>query len=81
MTEPMPQSTEHSPHLPSLKTASDEELRKIISEANALLDARETDRKRDAIAKIKALAKEHGLDIAIERQKRKRGRPKTAQGR
>lgn len=80
MTEPMPQSTERSSHLPPLKAASDEELRKIISEAKALLDARENDRKKDAIAKIKALAKEHGLDVAIDHQKRKRGRPKTAQG-
>jgi hypothetical protein len=59
----------------SLDQASDDELRAIIKEASSLLRAREETRKKDAIAQIKLLAKEHGLDVAVERPKRKRGRP------
>lgn len=59
-----------------LDSAPDDELRRLIKEAGDILSARETARKREAIAKIKALAKEHGLSLSIDRPARKRGRPR-----
>lgn len=59
----------------ALSVASDDELRTLISNATEILKERETDRMRDAVARIKALAKEHGLNVSIESPRRKRGRP------
>jgi hypothetical protein len=59
----------------ALSVASDDELRALISNATEILKERETDRMRDAVARIKALAKEHGLNVSIDRPRRKRGRP------
>ena len=58
-----------------LDHASDEELRRLIKVASDLLAARDAERKREAMAKIRMLAKEHGLNVAIDRPARKRGRP------
>lgn len=63
----------------TLQSANDAELKDLLMRAQELLAARETKRKREAIARIKALAKEHGLDVAIETNPAKRGRkPKKA---
>lgn len=75
MTEPMNVGVEPTQQPQSLDQASDKELRALIEKASSLLRAREETRKKDAIAQIKLLAKEHGLDVAVERPKRKRGRP------
>jgi hypothetical protein len=62
----------------SLDHASDETLTELIERAQHLLAARETERKRAAIAQIKELARANGLDVAIEPARKKRGRkPKT----
>ena len=58
----------------ALDQASDEALQELIGKAQALLTERENNRKREAIAKIKELAKAHGLDVAIEPKNTKRGR-------
>lgn len=58
-----------------LEQASDEELRRLIKAASDHLASRDAKRKREAMAKIKMLAKEHGLNVAIDRPARKRGRP------
>ena len=58
-----------------LEQASDEELRRLIKAASDHLARRDAERKREAMAKIKMLAKEHGLNVAINRPARKRGRP------
>lgn len=64
--------------LKNMDRASDEALTDLIARAKSLLAARETERKRKAVAEIKALAKAHGLNVAIERTARRRGRkPKT----
>lgn len=64
--------------LKSLDHASDEVLTDLIAHAQSLLAARESERKRKAVAEIKALAKAHGLDVAIEPSRKRRGRkPKT----
>lgn len=57
-----------------LDQASDDALQELISKAQALLAERENNRKREAIAKIKELAKAHGLDVAIEPKTTKRGK-------
>lgn len=59
-----------------LEDLPDEKLQEVVSKAREILTARADARKRDAMAKIKALAKEHGLNVAIDRQPRKRGRPR-----
>ena len=61
------------PH--DLAEASDEELRRLIKAASDHLARRDAERKREAMAKIRMLAKEHGLNVAIDRPARKRGRP------
>ncbi|WP_371061517.1 hypothetical protein [Rhodosalinus sp. 5P4] len=58
-----------------LTQASDEELRLVIKVASNQLTLRDAERKREAMAKIRMLAKEHGLNVAIDRPPRKRGRP------
>lgn len=57
-----------------LDRASDDALQELISKAQALLAERESNRKREAIARIKELAKAHGLDVAIEPKNTKRGK-------
>lgn len=57
-----------------LNRASDAQLEDLIKQASALLEKRETDRKREAIAQIKDIAKAHGLTIALEPKNTKTGR-------
>ena len=49
-----------------LAQASDEELRQLIKAASDHLARRDAERKREAMAKIRMLAKEHGLNVAID---------------
>ncbi|RBI76123.1 hypothetical protein DQW77_04365 [Roseovarius sp. TE539] len=58
----------------ALDQASDDALHELIGKAQALLTDRENSRKREAIAKIKELAKAHDLDVAIEPRNTKRGK-------
>tara|TARA_R100000935_G_scaffold58898_1_gene99279 strand:+ start:5520 stop:5771 length:252 start_codon:yes stop_codon:yes gene_type:complete len=58
----------------ALDQATDQELTDLIKQASAILETRDAERKRTAIAKIKELAKAHGLDVAIEPRTTKRGR-------
>jgi hypothetical protein len=53
----------------------DDELRKIIADASALLEARESKRKQEAIAEIQRIAREQGLVVRIGTPARRRGRP------
>lgn len=68
-----PMATDNVPR--DLAQASDEELRQLIKAASDHLARRDAERKREAMAKIRMLAKEHGLNVAIDRPARKRGRP------
>ncbi len=63
---------------PRLQDRSDAELQDLISAAAALLEERATRRKQDAIAQIQRLAKEQGLNVKIDKPKRRRGRPPKA---
>lgn len=69
-----PRSTTAAFDLNTLDRASDETLTELIAKAQALLTSRENERKRDAIARIKELAKAHGLDVTLEPRNTKRGR-------
>lgn len=73
-TQHMPNSTTQPIDTKTLDQASDDALQELISKAQALLAERENSRKREAIAKIKKLAKAHGLDVAIEPKNTKRGK-------
>ena len=82
MMEPEEKMTSHddghmtpAPMTRDFEQASDEELRQLIKAASDQLAARDAERKRAAVAKIKMLAKEHGLNVAIDRPAQKRGRP------
>lgn len=57
-----------------LESQDDDALRAMIARAREILASREDKRKKDAIAAIRRIAAEHGLDVAV-RKSRKRGRP------
>lgn len=57
-----------------LDHATDQQLTDLIKQASTILETRDAERKRTAIAKIKDLAKAHGLDVTIEPRTTKRGR-------
>ncbi|GHF70129.1 hypothetical protein [Seohaeicola zhoushanensis] len=63
---------------PRLQDRSDAELQDLIAEAGALLAERAAKRKQDAIEQIQRLAKEQGLNVKIDKPKRRRGRPPKA---
>ena len=73
-THHIPNPTTQPIDTKALDQASDDTLHELISKAQALLTERENSRKREAIAKIKELAKAHGLDVAIEPKNTKRGK-------
>lgn len=81
MTDLRPPEPAMPERVPSLDKASDEELRALIESASGILKERENERLRDAVARIKALAKEHGLGVSIDTPARKRGRPPANSGR
>jgi len=61
-----------------LESQSDSALRDMIEKARSVLEARESERKKLAVAEIRRIAKEHGLDVAIDKPARKRGRPRKS---
>ena len=64
-----------SPPVPELDRLGDEALRDVINRARALLANREERRKKEALDDIRRIAKAHGIDIAIRKPARRRGRP------
>ena len=48
-----------------LDTLADDDLHALIAKARSLITARETARRKKALARIKALAKEHGLVVSV----------------
>lgn len=61
-----------------LDSLPDESLRDLIDRAKSLPAARESERRRQALAQIRQLAKEHGLDLAVRPPGRRRGRPRKS---
>jgi hypothetical protein len=66
------------PSLDMLDGQPDEALRTLIRHAQAILEARDLGRKKQALDDIRRIAKEHGLDLAVKKPGRKRGRPPKA---
>lgn len=58
-----------------LEAQDDDALRALIARAREILAARDEKRKKEAIAAIRRIAAEHGLDVAVRKPARKRGRP------
>lgn len=77
----MDQMNQGTPPLPGraqLDAHSDEALQSLINEARHVLKSRAAARKREALRRIKELAKQHGLDVAVQDPAKKRGRPPKA---
>ncbi len=72
------QSMAQSPLFTELEQHSDEALGRLVERAREILAAREEQRKKSAVEEIRRIAKEHGLDIAVKKPGRKRGRPPKA---
>jgi hypothetical protein len=64
----------------SLDRQPDETLRDLIARAKALLASRTNERQDRALAEIRRLAREHGLDVQAKKPGRKRGRPRKSGG-
>lgn len=76
----MDEFARQTPTTESLDSRSDDDLRDVIDEAKSILEARETMRKKQAVSEIRRIAKEHGLDVAVNKPARKRGRPAKKAG-
>ena len=61
--------------LAALEGLPDEELREVVKKGQALLAAREQERRREALREIQRIAREHGLTVEGGEPKRRRGRP------
>ena len=59
-----------------LESQSDAELRNVIGQARSILGQRKKAKEKEAVSKIRRIAKEHGLDIAVGKPARKRGHPR-----
>lgn len=62
-----------------LENETDDGLRLIVRRARAILAERDERQKKAALDQIRQLAKEHGLNVAVKRPPRKRGRPRKAE--
>jgi hypothetical protein len=69
-------SMETQVDLNALDALADGELRAVIERANVLLVTRRSERQDRALAEIRRLAKEHGLDVEARKRRGKRGRPR-----
>ena len=58
----------------TLKQYSDDDLKGLIAEARVILEARDKERKEEAMRRIRSIAAEHGLSIEARRPANKRGR-------
>ena len=66
------------PESSMLDNESDNALRAMIAQAQAIIDSRATERRRSALAEIRRLARENGLSVNVKKPARKRGRPRKA---
>ena len=61
-----------------LAELNEDDLRAVIAEARALLAAKEKARRDHAVAEIRRLAREAGLDVAVKRKRRRIRKTKPA---
>lgn len=59
-----------------IDSLSDEKLRDLIGRAQGVLDARLQERRKTALAEIRRIARENGLDVSVRQKARRRGRPR-----
>jgi len=59
----------------NLKQYSDDDLKDLITEAQTILQARDKQRKEEAMRQIRSIAANHGLSIEARRPAKRRGRP------
>jgi hypothetical protein len=64
-----------APTLPALDAQDDDALLAMIGRAQGLLAARKRERQREAVAAIRRMARQHGLDVSVTLPAGKRGRP------
>lgn len=76
----MDEQLQEGPLPAPLDAAGDAELRALITQARRLLAERETARRKDALARIRTIAKEHGLALEVRKSPGRRGRPPKAGG-
>lgn len=65
--------------LPAIDDLGTEHLRALRARIDALLAEREAQAKREAIARIRALARDAGLGVSIDPAPKKRGRPRRGE--
>lgn len=65
--------------LPAIDDLGTEHLRALRARIDALLAEREAQAKREAIARIRALARDAGLGVSIDTAPKKRGRPRRGE--
>ncbi|MCB9959690.1 MAG: hypothetical protein H6843_13925 [Rhodospirillaceae bacterium] len=64
------------PPLPALDGLDDQALHDVIARAKAALDKRQAERRKQALSEIKRLAREHGLNVNVDKPKSRRGHGK-----
>ncbi len=74
----MDNSVASAPLAEDFDSRSDDALRDIIDQARSVLKARENERKKQAVSEIRRIAKQNGLDVAVGKPARKRGRSPKA---
>jgi len=65
--------------LPALDGFDDAALLTLMGRIEAMLAARDEARKREAVQRIRALARQAGLGVSIARTANKRGRPRKSE--
>ena len=79
MTQTSPSERPAGAALPELAQFDDDALRSLAAQIARQLSERDEARKRAAIERIRALAREAGLTVSVERGTRKRGRPRKSE--
>lgn len=69
-----------APRLPALEGLSDDELRELVKRAQALLHERDREKRQQAVREIERLAKEHGIELEVKGQRKRRGRRPKPKG-
>ena len=64
------------PLLESLSNLPDERLRAVIERARKILADRQNERQDQALAEVKRIIKDSGLNLTVKRKPRKPGRPR-----
>ena len=64
-----------------MDTLADDDLHALIAKARSLISTRKTDRRKEALTQIKALAKEHGLVVNVTKTRSRSRKTKPSEAR